>query len=69
MYNDTTASSARDRSRWAHSPDAVRRGRERRALAFGSTSGGLWLLEDGGDSWTMPDARLTPIACVRFAQA
>jgi hypothetical protein len=38
-------------------------------LAFGSTSGGLWISEDGGDSWTMPDARLPPIAAVRFAAA
>jgi hypothetical protein len=36
-------------------------------LAFGSTSGGLWISEDGGESWTMPDARLPPIAAVRFA--
>jgi hypothetical protein len=36
-------------------------------LAFGSTSGGLWISEDGGDSWTMPDARLPPIAAARFA--
>jgi hypothetical protein len=38
-------------------------------LAFGSTSGGLWISEDGGDSWTMPEARLPPVACVRFAPA
>jgi hypothetical protein len=38
-------------------------------LAFGSTSGGLWISEDGGESWTMPDARLPPIAAVRFAHA
>jgi hypothetical protein len=38
-------------------------------LAFGSTSGGLWVSEDGGDSWTMPDARLPPVSVVRFAQA
>ena len=38
-------------------------------LAFGSTSGGLWISEDGGDSWTMPEARLPPIAAVRFAPA
>jgi hypothetical protein len=37
-------------------------------LAFGSTSGGLWISEDGGDSWSMPDVRLPPIAAVRFAQ-
>ena len=38
-------------------------------LAFGSTSGGLWISEDGGDSWTMPEARLPPIATVRFSPA
>jgi hypothetical protein len=32
-----------------------------------ATSGGLWISEDGGDSWTMPEARLPPIAAVRFA--
>lgn len=36
-------------------------------LAFGSTSGGLWISEDSGDSWKMVDARLPPIAVVRFA--
>jgi BNR/Asp-box repeat protein len=35
-------------------------------LAFGSTTGGLWISEDGGDCWTMPEARLPPIAAVRF---
>ncbi len=35
-------------------------------LALGSTSGGLWLSDDGGCSWTMPEARLPPIAVVRF---
>ena len=38
-------------------------------LAFGSSSGGLWISEDGGESWTMPEARLPPIAVVRFAAA
>jgi hypothetical protein len=38
-------------------------------LALGSTTGGLWISEDGGKSWTMPDARLPPIAAVRFAEA
>jgi hypothetical protein len=38
-------------------------------LAFGSTSGGLWISEDCGDSWSMPEARLPPIAVVRFAPA
>ena len=36
-------------------------------LAFGSTCGGLWISEDGGESWTMPEARLPPVAAVRFA--
>jgi hypothetical protein len=36
-------------------------------LAFGSTTGGLWISEDGGDSWSMPEARLPPIAAVCFA--
>jgi hypothetical protein len=38
-------------------------------LAFGSTSGGVWVSEDGGDSWTMPGIRLPPVSVVRFAQA
>jgi hypothetical protein len=38
-------------------------------LAFGSTTGGFWVSEDGGESWTMPDVRLPPVAVVRFAQA
>jgi hypothetical protein len=36
-------------------------------LAFGSTSGGLWISEDAGESWMMPEARLPPVAVVRFA--
>jgi photosystem II stability/assembly factor-like uncharacterized protein len=38
-------------------------------LAFGSTSGGLWTSDDSGESWTMLDARLPPVAVVRFAAA
>jgi len=38
-----------------------------RRLAMGSTTGGLWLTEDGGDTWFELPARLPPIACVRFA--
>ena len=49
---------------WRHAL-AVDQSGER--LAFGSTSGGLWISEDGGDSWIMPEARLPPIAAVRFA--
>jgi photosystem II stability/assembly factor-like uncharacterized protein len=35
-------------------------------LAMGSTTGGLWTSEDGGESWTMLDARLPPVYAVRF---
>ena len=49
---------------WRHAL-AVDESAER--LAFGSTSGGLWISEDGGDSWAMSVARLPPIAAVRFA--
>jgi len=36
-------------------------------LAFGSTTGGLWISEDQGDRWTPLDARLPPINAVQFA--
>lgn len=36
-------------------------------LAFGSTTGGLWVSEDQGDRWQMIPARLPPIHAVRFA--
>jgi hypothetical protein len=36
-------------------------------LAMGSTTGGLWFSENGGDVWTMAPARLPPIYAVRFA--
>jgi len=38
-----------------------------RRLAMGSTTGGLWISEDGGDSWTGLAARLPPVYQVRFA--
>ncbi len=37
-----------------------------RTLAFGSTTGALWLSRDGGDSWTELNAHLPPIHAVRF---
>jgi hypothetical protein len=40
-----------------------------RMLAFGSSSGGLWISENDGDSWTMPEIRLPPILTVRFSGA
>ncbi len=35
-------------------------------LAFGSTTGSLWLSSDGGDSWETLSANLPPIYAVRF---
>ncbi|KAF0190885.1 MAG: hypothetical protein FD165_2346 [Gammaproteobacteria bacterium] len=35
-------------------------------LAFGSTTGSLWVSEDQGDSWQNVSKHLPPIACVRF---
>lgn len=37
-------------------------------LAFGSTTGNLWLSEDQGDSWTRLTDSLPPIYGVRFAE-
>lgn len=36
-------------------------------LAFGSTTGSLWVSEDQGDSWITVSAHLPPIHAVRFA--
>lgn len=35
-------------------------------LAFGSTTGSVWISENGGDSWKRLSAELPPIYCVRF---
>jgi hypothetical protein len=35
-------------------------------LAMGSTTGGLWFSEDGGEGWTAAPARLPPVYAVRF---
>lgn len=35
-------------------------------LAMGSTTGGLWLSENGGDHWQCLSMNLPPIYCVRF---
>lgn len=37
-----------------------------RTLAFGSTTGSVWISEDGGDSWQRLSADLPPVYCVRF---
>jgi hypothetical protein len=49
---------------WRHALDVDASGE---ALAFGSTTGGLWTSQDSGNSWTALDARLPPVAVVRFA--
>jgi hypothetical protein len=36
-------------------------------LALGSTTGGLWVSEDQGDSWECVAAHLPPVYCLRFA--
>ncbi len=36
-------------------------------LAFGSTTGSLWVSEDQGDRWQCVSAHLPPVYCVRFA--
>jgi len=36
-------------------------------LAFGSTTGGLWVSEDQGDKWSMISHTLPPVYSVRFA--
>ena len=35
-------------------------------LAFGSTTGSVWISEDSGDSWQRLSAELPPVYCVRF---
>jgi hypothetical protein len=35
-------------------------------LVMGSTTGGVWVSEDGGDSWLEAAGRLPPVYCVRF---
>ena len=37
-------------------------------LAFGSTTGSLWVTEDGGDSWETVSTHLPPVYCVRFVK-
>jgi hypothetical protein len=51
---------------WRHALDIDTSGER---LAFGSTTGGLWVTENGGDSWRIAEARLPPVAVVRFADA
>lgn len=39
---------------------------DRRTLAIGSTSGGVWISADAGEHWASIDARLPPVLQVRF---
>jgi photosystem II stability/assembly factor-like uncharacterized protein len=48
---------------YRHALDCSRDGER---LAFGSTTGSLWVSEDQGDSWQSVSHHLPPIACVRF---
>jgi hypothetical protein len=48
-----------------HALDVDRAGE---CLAFGSTTGSLWVSEDQGDSWQAVSEHLPPVYCVRFAK-
>jgi len=37
-----------------------------RSLLIGSTTGGLWASDDGGERWSAPSLRLPPIHALRF---
>lgn len=37
-------------------------------LAMGSSTGGLWVSENGGDAWECISPHLPQIYCVRFGQ-
>ena len=37
-------------------------------LAFGTTTGSLWISEDGGESWQTISNHLPPVYAVRFAE-
>jgi photosystem II stability/assembly factor-like uncharacterized protein len=38
-------------------------------LAFGSTTGSVWLSEDGGESWDTVSSNLPPVYAVRFEKS
>ena len=46
--------------------DALDLSQDGQRLAFGSTTGALWVSEDQGDRWTEISAHLPPVYCVRF---
>ena len=37
-----------------------------RTLAFGSTTGSVWISEESGENWQRLSADLPPVYCVRF---
>ena len=37
-------------------------------LAMASTTGSVWVSEDGGDSWSLVSSTLPPVACVRWVR-
>jgi hypothetical protein len=49
---------------YRHALDVDDRGE---TLAFGSTTGSLWVSDDAGDSWQAVSSHLPPVYCVRFA--
>ena len=49
---------------YRHALDVDRSGQR---LAMASTTGSLWVTEDGGDAWTHVTSALPPVACVRWA--
>jgi hypothetical protein len=49
---------------YRHALDVDRRGE---SLAFGSTTGSLYLSDDQGDTWRAVSEHLPPVYCVRFA--
>ncbi len=51
---------------YRHGFDVSRSGND---LAFGSTTGGLWVSDDQGDSWVSAHVRLPPVYAVKFLEA
>jgi len=49
---------------YRHGLDVDARGER---LAMGSTTGALWVSENGGERWQLVNAHLPPIYAVRFA--
>lgn len=42
--------------------------RDGERVAFGTTTGSLWVCEDQGDSWQTVSKHLPPLRCVRFEE-